>query len=92
MINKQINDKNVRVETTAMLQNPTDFSQTELLFRFGMLKIEARMTDYGDVVVDPKFTNELVKYEFMDKDMEEFIWSRDNVDKIIFVHNFILRA
>jgi len=90
MINRKIVDKHVRIEKTAMLQNPTDMSQTEFLFRLGMLKIEAKMTDWGDVTVDRKFTNELVAYEFISSDMETYVWDHE-VDKLVFVHNYMVR-
>ncbi len=90
MVNRNIEGKNVRIEKTAMLQNPTDFSQTELLFRFGFLGIEAKMTDYGDVTVERQFTNELVQNEFISQQMEDYVWVHE-VDKLVFVHNFMVR-
>jgi len=90
MINKNIEGKHVRIEKTAMLQNPTDMNQTELLFRMGMLGIESKMTDWGDVTVERQFTNELVCNEFISQEMEDFVWKYE-VDKLVFVHNFMVR-
>ncbi len=90
MINKRIEDKHVRVEKTAMLQNPTDKSQTEFLFFLSMLDIEAKMTDWGDVTVERQFTNELVVNDIISQRMEDFIWVQE-VDKIVFVHNYMVR-
>ena len=90
MINRRIGDIPVRVETTAMLQNPTDFSQTELLCRFALLKIEARMLDHGDIVVDRKWTNELVAFNFISPRMQEYVWSKE-IDSLVFVNNFMVR-
>ncbi len=73
MVNRNIEGKNVRVEKTAMLQNPTDMSQTELLFRLGMLGVEAKMTDWGDVTVERQLTKELVQNEFISQQMEEYV-------------------
>jgi hypothetical protein len=48
------------------------------------------MTEWGDVLVDRQFTNELVDFNFIDKQMEIYVWDK-NVDHLIFVSDFIVR-
>ena len=90
MINREIGGNPVRIERTAMLQNPTKLSQAEFLLTLSKSGIACKMTEWGDILVDTRFTNELVDFNFIDKPMERYVWDK-NVDHLIFVSNFTVR-
>lgn len=90
MINREIGGNTVRIERTAMLQNPTKLSQTKFLLMLSKSGIACKMTNWGDILVDRQFTNELVDFNFIDKQMEIYVWDK-NVDHLIFVSDFIVR-
>ena len=90
MINREIGGNTVRIERTAMLQNPTKLSQTKFLLMLSKSGIACKMTNWGDILVDRQFTNELVDFNFIDKQMEIYVWDK-NVDHLIFVSNLAVR-
>ena len=90
MINREIGGNTVRIERTAMLQNPTKLSQTKFLLMLSKSGIACKMTNWGDILVDRQFTNELVDFNFIDKQMEIYVWDK-NVDHLIFVSNLSVR-